>query len=511
MSEIVRVGLLVIVISLVIIVGGIGVIFFTRYFVRAIYRMIEKERAMQREFIGASLQYDGGAGSFATEGKKGQESAQRVTVHVLEEDLKKIGIPSGKQSDVSRLIRNLAVQQADEEVNQVRQAFKQQLDEKEQTLTQTHQNLTRANKKLEAVSVSYAKLGKEKKQTEDVIRSLSDGLIVVDDQGRMVLVNPAAEKLLGAKLKNILGKRITDQQNEERMISIAQNMEGQEDKQIVLSGASEETKEVLKASTAVIENEAGQTMGMISVLSNVTKHKELKEVQSQFVAKVSHEFQTPLRRIFESLKLLSDNPAGDTNAKQKEVLELVSRNIGRLTTLTDNLHYLSQIESGNLKLDIAEFQLEKLIERVGKSFKSWGDSKNVTIETRFPRETVKLHADQDKIGQVLTNLIENSVKFVERSGKIEIEVKPADNVVEVEIKDNGPGISEKDRKSIFEKFKQFRDSEGVGLGLTIAKEFVELHGGHISVKSEEGKGSLFTISIPMQKATDTEPQGMKYS
>jgi signal transduction histidine kinase len=158
---------------------------------------------------------------------------------------------------------------------------------------------------------------------------------------------------------------------------------------------------------------------------------------------------------------------------------------------------MSQIESGNVKLDISEFQLGELIEQTEKSFKTWADSKKVTIETRFPPEIVKLHADQNKIGQVLTNRIENSMKFVGRSGKIEIEVKPAGNAVEVEIKDDGPGISEKDRKSIFEKFKQSRDSEGVGIGLTIASEFVKLHGGHISVKSEEGKGSLFTISIPM--------------
>ncbi len=502
MPEIIKVGLITIGISLIIIVASAGLIFFYRYFVQSIYRLIEKERTLNRAFPGTPLQYDGSTGGFATKGKEVQKSAQNgsaqsVTVYVLENDLKKIGIPASKQSDVSRLIRNLATQQADEEVNQVRHAFKQQLDEKEQALAQTHQNFTRINKKLEAVSASYAKLGKEKKQTEDVVRSLADGLIVVDDQGRTVLMNPAAEKLLGTELKNVLGKRISDQQSEDRVISIAQNKEGQKDKQIVLSGVSEETKEVLKASSAVIENEAGQTMGMVSVLSDVTKHKELKAMQSQFVAKVSHELQPPLKRILESLKLLSsDNPTDDNNAKQKEVLELVSRNIGRLTTLTNNLHYLSQIEAGNIKLDISEFQLEELIEQIKKSFKSWADSKNVTIETSFSPEIVKLHADQNKIGQVLTNLIENSMKFVERSGKIEIEVKAADNVVEVGIKDDGPGISEKDRKSIFEKFKQLRDSEGVGLGLTIAKEFVKLHGGHISVKSEEGKGSLFTISIP---------------
>ncbi len=501
MPEIIKVGLLTVGIGLILIAGGVGLIFFTRYFARSIYRLIEKERTLQRKVTGTPLQYDDGNGNLAAKGKEPQKSAQSgseqsVTIRVIEENLKKIGIPSSKQSDVSRLIRNLATQQADEEVNQVRHAFKQQIDEKEQALTQTYQQLTRTNKKLEAVSVSYAKLGKEKKQTEDVIRSLADGLIVVDDQGKTVLMNPAAEKLLGTKLKDILGKRISDQQSEERVISIAQNMEGGKDKQIILSGASEETKGVLKASTAVIENENGQTMGMVSVLSDVTKHKELKAEQSQFVAKLSHEFQTPLRRILESLKLFSDNPAGDMGAKQKEVLDLVSRNIDRLTVLTNNLHYLSQIEVGDLKLYNSEFQLEELIEQIKKSFKSWADSKNITIKTSFSPETVKLTADQNKIGQVLTNLIENSMKFVERSGKIEIEAKLADNAVEVGIKDNGPGISEKDRKSIFEKFKQFKDSEGVGLGLTIAKKLVELQGGHISVESEEGKGSIFTVSIP---------------
>lgn len=500
MSEFINVGLIVIGISLITIVASGGLIFFYRYFVQILYRLIEQERDTNPHMPGTPLQYEGGTRGYAANGQAVQKSAQSVTVYMLENDLKKIGIPSSKQSDVSRLIRNLATQQADEEVNQIRHAFKQELDEKEQALTQTHQKLTRINKKLEAVSVSYEKLGNEKKQTEDVVRSLAGGLIVVDDQGRTVLANPAAEKLLGTELKNILGKRIADQQSEERVISIVQNREGQKDKRIVLSGVSEETKEVLKASSAVIENEAGQTMGMISVLSDVTKHKELKASQSQFVARVSHEFQTPLRRILESIKLLSDNPTGDTNAKQKEVLELVSRNIGSLTTLTNNLNSLSQIEAGNVKLDVSEFQLGELIEQTKNSFKTWADSKKVTIETRLPPETIKLHADQNKIGQVLTNLIENSMKFVERSGKIEIEVTPADNAVEVGIKDNGPGIAEKDREAIFEKFKQLRDSEGVGLGLTIARKFIDLHGGHISVKSEEGKGSLFTISIPMQRA-----------
>lgn len=493
MSEMLTVGLIVIGISLLTIMASIGLIFFYRYFAQVLHRLIEREGDAGPYFPGTSLQYAGGTGGFSAKGRVDQKAPQSVTVYVLENDLKKIGIPSNKQSDVSQLIRNLATQQADEEVNQIRHAFKQELDEKEQALTQTHQKLTRVNKKLEAVSVSYEKLGKEKKQTEDVVRSLAGGLIVVDDQGRTVLANSAAEKLMGTDLKNILGKRITDQQSDEMVISIVQDKEGQKDKQVVFSGVSDETKEVLKASSAVIENEAGQTMGMISVLSGATKSKELKAAQSQFVARVSHEFQTPLKRILESIKLLTDNPSGD----QKETLELVTRNVGRLTTLTNNLDYLSQIEAGNVKLNASEFQLGELIEQTKKSFKSWADSKNVTIETSLPAEVIKLHADQNKIGQVLTNLIENSMKFVERSGKIEIEVRSAPNAVEVGIKDNGLGISEKDAKSIFEKSKQLKTSEGVGIGLTIAKEFVKLHGGNISVKSEVGKGSLFTISIPI--------------
>lgn len=355
----------------------------------------------------------------------------------------------------------------------------------------------------------------QKERVDAVIRNLAEGLVVVDEEGKVVLMNPAAEKLLGVRQAQKIGRSVTESLKEEHVVSLAsgklKDSAEPGPQQVDLLSANEETKRVIKASTAVVENEDGQTVGMVSILSDITKQKELDDMKDKFVANVSHELRTPLVAIQKSLALILGREVGEVTAEQERFLDIAQRNIGRLSRLINDLLDVSKLEAGKMALKKSRFLLKGLVFHVLSTVETWARDKHIELKTEFSDEGVEVEADSDRMTQVLTNLVSNAIKFTPESGTVTVRVSgyfedPSlgrGRSIEVAVEDTGVGISPEDKDQIFNKFVQVGNQQNsggmpsTGLGLTITREIIQLHSGKIWAESE-GNGSRFIFRIPAE-------------
>ena len=230
--------------------------------------------------------------------------------------------------------------------------------------------------------------------------------------------------------------------------------------------------------------------------------QELDRLKSQFLANTSHELRTPLNGILGLVEAILDGADGLVNDEQTRHLRMILESGAGLKELINNLLELSRLESGQLRLDIKRFNIANVIDAVMALLEGVARKKNVKLLRELPADLSDVYGDPEKIQRVLINLIGNALKFTEK-GAVTVRVTDAGGHLQVEVQDTGIGISEKDLKVIFERFRQAdggdtRNYEGTGLGLSIAREIVRLHGGDIQVSSRVGQGSLFAFALPKQ-------------
>ncbi len=378
--------------------------------------------------------------------------------------------------------------------------------EVEKRVRDATEELTRLNKRLSI----------EKERSDEVMRHLADGLVVVDKNGKVVMMNPAAEKLLGRETKEAVGKSLVEGLKDEHLLAVAKGPLDDRDethitKEIEVSSKDDATKRVLRASSAVVENEDGKTVGMVSVLSDITREKEVEQMKSHFVSLVTHELRTPVVAIQKSLELILSRTTGQINEDQERFLSISRFNLDRLNKLINDLLDMSKLEAGKLALSPVEFDFKDIIREAMSSLSSWAKDKEISVKLDLKDEPALVKADKDRLTQVIINLAGNALKFTPEKGQVEIvlnslESKPGivdGPCIEVTVADTGIGIDPKDFKRIFNKFEQVSlvapvGSGGTGLGLPIAKEIVGLHGGAIWVESQKGSGSRFIFIIPKQ-------------
>ena len=368
----------------------------------------------------------------------------------------------------------------------------------------------------EAIAVSEKEKKRaldEKARMNNIIRNVGEGLVVVDNHGNVQMLNPAAERLLGANQGNGKDVPISQLLKGEHLLTLTKGpLDDDVDpvtKEIELRSVDDETRRVLQASTAVIENEDGSTVGMVSVLSDITKQKQLDEMKSKFVSNVSHELRTPLLAIEESLGLLLGGVVGEVGAEQGKFLSIAQRNITRLSRLINDLLDVAKIEAGKMDIKPVDFDLNDLVHHVAETVRSLAEGQGVTIKEEFPEGGLQVEADPDRVTLVVTNLMGNAIKFTPEGGTVTLAVDPTrmdpdislKPCIAISVKDTGAGISPEDQSRIFQKFEQGsapapKHMSSTGLGLTIAKEIVDLHRGKIWVESTEGEGSRFTFALP---------------
>jgi signal transduction histidine kinase len=236
---------------------------------------------------------------------------------------------------------------------------------------------------------------------------------------------------------------------------------------------------------------------------------EADRVKSKFLANMSHELRTPLNAILGYTELILDNIYGDVPEKIQEVLERLEKNGRHLLNLINDVLDFSKIEAGQLNLALNEYSMKEVVQTVLTSVEALAMEKNLYLKVTVPEDLIKGMGDEQRIVQVLLNLLGNAIKFTDE-GEVRVQATVSNEMFLVSVFDTGPGLSEADQKMIFEEFRQAdgsstRKKGGTGLGLAIAKRIVEMHGGRIWVESTLGKGSTFYFTLPDRVEKQRKP------
>ena len=238
-------------------------------------------------------------------------------------------------------------------------------------------------------------------------------------------------------------------------------------------------------------------------LATASQHK------SEFLANMSHELRTPLNAIIGFSEVLSQRMFGDLNEKQAEYLEDIYASGHHLLSLINDILDLSKIEAGRMELELADFDLPAAIENALTLVRERAARRGLRLAQQIAAEVGTIRADERKVKQVMLNLLSNAIKFTPEEGRIEVRANVTDGMAQVSVADTGVGIAAEDQATVFEEFRQVgtadKKVEGTGLGLTLSRKFIELHGGRIWLTSELGQGSTFTFTLPVQRPYGAPP------
>jgi two-component system, OmpR family, phosphate regulon sensor histidine kinase PhoR len=321
---------------------------------------------------------------------------------------------------------------------------------------------------------------------QSVLDSMGTGVVVSDSDGRVELINPAARELLGIDPgAAALTVPVT------RPIAHGQAFQATNGR-------------VINAVSTPIRRGTGETLGLVTVLEDMTRERELERVRSDFLTVVSHELRTPLTAVKGSLDLLLDGDAGSLEPLQQRFLQTARRNTERLISLVHDLLDLSRLEAGQVSLTLQPADIRRIVDDVVIGLGTIFDSKHQAVHLELPTQPILVLADRRRFEQVVTNLLGNAATYTPEEGQIEIRARPdpAAGQAVLTVRNSGPGIAPEDREHLFEKFYRggnalTRQDGGSGLGLAIVKSLVDLHHGTIAVESEPGKGAAFIVRLPL--------------
>ncbi len=240
------------------------------------------------------------------------------------------------------------------------------------------------------------------------------------------------------------------------------------------------------------------------VLSRTEELRELNRHKSEFLASMSHELRTPLNAIIGFSEVMIGGMAGPQSDKQREFCVDIRDSGRHLLSLINDILDLSKVEAGRMELEIARFDLRHVMDNALTLVRGRAEGHAIQLETDIAEDVGEFDGDERKLKQILLNLLTNAIKFTPEGGTVTLAATPADGAYVFSVKDTGIGIAPDDQEKVFEEFRQVgvdsaRKAEGTGLGLTLTKRLVELHGGRISVESTRGHGSTFTFSLPIGK------------
>ena len=350
------------------------------------------------------------------------------------------------------------------------------------------------------------KILNEKSKAEAIVESISDGIIVTDMNNNIILVNEAAEKIFNIKEQDVLDRQFLEGINNPKIFDSIQEVLKNKNlksslKQIEISLASNNKKMYCKVYVSSISKN-NENIGVITLLQDITKSKEIDKMKTEFIATVSHEFKTPLTSIGMSVDLLSADKDINSNPMHKDLIRIIKEEKERMVYLIKDLLDLSKIETGKGQIKLENCKLKSILENSIEDLKNYCDEQEAEVILENIDENLSVYADPSKISLVIKNLISNAVKYRKENvkPKILIDIIKKSNNVIVSVKDNGRGIPQDYLEKIFEKFIQVKVSndgkiEGTGLGLSICKGIIKAHNGEIWVESTVDKGSTFYFSL----------------
>jgi PAS domain S-box-containing protein len=353
----------------------------------------------------------------------------------------------------------------------------------------------------------YIAVADEKRELEHTLQSMLSGVLVVDRDGRVKLLNTAGRQIFGLTGGSKVGQQLSASiynSDVEKLLQEALHI-GEESSQEISIFTPQER--IFQVQTSLLRDEEQLISGVVATFNDITELRNVERMKTEFVSSVSHELRTPLTSIKGFVRtLLEDEEGYYDRDMQREFYQIIDSECDRLVRLISDLLNVSRIESGrHLELLLKPINLPKLIERRVSSQRSYAANHEITIscDPNLPEIT----ADEDKVDQILTNLISNAVKYSPEGGEIKIEVSDLGAEVQIDITDQGIGIPSDHLEKIFTRFhrvdnRDTRQAGGTGIGLYLVKHLVEAHLGRIWVKSEYGKGSTFSFTLPKNHAEE---------
>ncbi len=354
----------------------------------------------------------------------------------------------------------------------------------------------------------------EARKNEAIVKGIADGVLVLDAEYNIQLINFVAANILG------ISQQTAQNQNFSKFIApspitvserLLDKLYG-----IITTHANQPVSAENTPSPVRVEIDATVIVVILTtvtilpetppsvlvVLRDISREAELDRLKDEFVSTVSHELRTPMTSIKGYTDLLASGKAGALTEMQKKFVAVIKNNADRLTTLVNDILDVSRIDTGRVRLNLQQVEIKPLIDEVVTSLKHQSETKNLSLATHVPHNLMPVVADPDRVTQILVNLIGNAIKYTRPNDKITVTAIAKDHIMQIDVRDTGLGIAKEDIPRVFNRFfRTERDVsslvDGTGLGLPIAKMFVELMGGEIWVESELGVGSTFSFTLPV--------------
>lgn len=349
------------------------------------------------------------------------------------------------------------------------------------------------------IKEKIAQIALGKSELETVLDNMPSGVIVFDNYGRVHLVNRAAEKAFSLSIKEVTGKYALEAlRNFQFDESIK---EAYRDGNVVKRELNfiYPAARVYQTHLAPFKGEYGEILGVVAVFHDITSIRELEVMRTEFVANASHELQTPLTAVKGFAETLLDGAMHDPQTSEK-FIKIINNEAERLSRLVDDLLDLANLEAKKINLSFQPVDLRTFIPETVQRLMPHAEKNELTITCDIPDNLPSIRGDSDWLAQVIFNLLENSIKYTQPGGRIMVRALKQKENIKVEVEDTGIGIPAKDLPRVFERFYRVdkarsRRMGGTGLGLAIVKHVVEAHGGKVTVRSEEGKGTTFSFTL----------------
>ncbi|MCY9691892.1 two-component system histidine kinase PnpS [Paenibacillus alginolyticus] len=363
------------------------------------------------------------------------------------------------------------------------------------------------NRMSESLQQQMARIQENERRLQGVMENMKSGIMMIDREERIILLNPAAEYILGFSSQELLGKKYNEAKQQYEFTKLIQEcIESQDpirDEMVFYYPA----ERILDIHLSPIAHEDEEWSGVLIVIHDITAVRRLERMRSEFVANVSHELKTPIAAVKGFAETLL---AGALNDKETAVsfLQIIFDESERLNRLIGDILELSKIESKRIPMNFSPIYLPEFLERSLSVLRKEAEKKHIELSMQVD-DDIYIEADEDRLRQIIINLLSNGITYTHDGGKVKVRVEPLDKNADGDyerlrliVSDTGMGIPKKDLPRIFERFYRVdkarsRSSGGTGLGLSIVKHLVELHKGTIRVDSEVGVGTRFTIELPV--------------
>jgi signal transduction histidine kinase/signal transduction protein with GAF and PtsI domain len=360
----------------------------------------------------------------------------------------------------------------------------------------------------------FADIAKGRDRLEAVLNSVQEGVLMVNAQGKITLGNASSERITGVALEDIVNKRLTDLPSKAlKYLGLTQDkasklMEslGQEHwllpPKMTVKEQSEKIEKVVDRFIAPVWGQGRQTIGWVFVLRDVSEEHQLTRAREMITETLVHDLRSPMSAVSSALSLLDEALARETqDPLTEQSLDIAKRSTRRVLSLIESLLDISRMEAGIVTLERTQFSLFNMTKDIISEFIPQANELGLVLRNEIAPTTPQVHADPEKITRVLTNLLDNAIKFTPEGGQVTLSTAPLDGqTLIVQVTDTGPGIPLEYREKIFDRFTQvpgFRGRRrGSGIGLTFCKLAVEAHGGRIWVEPRPGEGSIFSFTLP---------------